>query len=176
MSRGKIFILILLGLALLILVFLSFNKSKDLKAKPEGGRASTTTSTGSRVTAIATSIDHFSGALNTLPDSLGAPKQEFLADGNIPAGAIKLEVSDSGFTPKEFTVFAGQPVSLALKATGSNSHAFLFPDASLMALTMMIYGGDTKMINFIAPEATGTYPFRDDIPQFRQNTGAMIVR
>ncbi len=113
--------------------------------------------------------------LSLMPGSPEAPKQEKVAVKDIPAKAIKLEVSDQGFSPKEFTINPGQPVSLAITAVGSNTHVFLFPNASLMALTVMISSGETKVINFTAP-AAGSYPFRDDIPSFRANTGTMIVK
>lgn len=114
-------------------------------------------------------------SLGLMPGSPEAPKQEQVEVKDIPAKAVKLEVSDQGFSPKEFTIAANQPVSLAITAVGSNGHVFLFPTASLMALTVMVSGGDTKVINFTAP-AAGSYAFRDDIPRFRANTGTMIVK
>jgi heme/copper-type cytochrome/quinol oxidase subunit 2 len=113
--------------------------------------------------------------LGVLPGSSGAPEQEVVTAAEIPATAIKLEVSDQGFKPNEFTVQAGEPVSLALTASGDNAHVFLFPIAAMMGLTTMVAGGETKMISFTAP-AAGTYSFRDDIPKFNKNTGTMIVR
>lgn len=113
--------------------------------------------------------------LSVMPGSPEAPKQAVIKAEEVPAAAIKLTVSDSGFSPKEFTVQAGQKASLAVTASGDNTHVFIFPNASLMALTMMVSGGETKVMEFTAP-AAGTYTFRDDIPTFRNNTGTMIVK
>jgi len=114
-------------------------------------------------------------ALSSMPGSDAAPKQAVIKAEEIPSAAIKLSVSDSGFTPKEFTINSGQEVSLAITAVGSSTHVFIFPMASLMGLQTMVSNGETKMITFTAPNA-GTYTFRDDIPDFRKNTGSMIVK
>ena len=114
-------------------------------------------------------------ALSSMPGSNEAPKQVVVKAEEIPSAAIKLSISDSGFTPKEFTIKAGQQVSLAITAVGSSTHVFIFPMASLMGLQTMVSNQETKLITFTAPNA-GTYTFRDDIPDFRQNTGAMIVK
>ncbi len=113
--------------------------------------------------------------LAVMPGSPEAPKQEVVAVNEIPAAAIKLSISDKGFSPKEFTVSAGQSVQLAITAVGENTHVFIFPNASLMALTSMVSNSETKVMTFKAP-AAGSYPFRDDIPDFRNNTGTMIVK
>lgn len=113
--------------------------------------------------------------LSSMPGSDAAPKQEVVTADKIPAAAIKLSVSDTGFSPKDFTIKAGQQVSLAITGVGSSTHVFIFPMASLMGLQTMVSGGETKVITFTAPNA-GTYTFRDDIPTFRQNTGNMIVK
>jgi len=113
--------------------------------------------------------------LSSMPGSESAPKQELIPADKIPAAAIKLSVSDTGFSPKDFTIKAGQQVSLAITGVGSSTHVFIFPMASLMGLQTMVASGETKVITFTAPNA-GTYTFRDDIPTFRQNTGNMIVK
>lgn len=113
-------------------------------------------------------------SLSSMPGSPEAPKQEVVAADKIPATAIKLSVSDSGFSPKEFTIKSGQEVSLAITAVGSSTHVFIFPIASLMGLQTMVSNEETKVITFTAPDP-GQYGFRDDIPSFRMNTGTMIV-
>lgn len=113
-------------------------------------------------------------SLSSMPGSPEAPKQEIVAADKIPAAAIKLSVSDSGFSPKEFTIKSGQEVSLAITAVGSSTHVFIFPIASLMGLQTMVSNEETKVITFTAPDP-GQYGFRDDIPSFRMNTGTMIV-
>lgn len=114
-------------------------------------------------------------ALAVMPGSPEAPKQEVVETSKISDEAIKLTVSDTGFEPKEFTIQAGQKVSLAVTASGDNTHVFIFPNASLMGLTMMVSNNETKVISFTAP-AAGTYEFRDDIPTYRDNVGTMIVK
>ncbi len=113
--------------------------------------------------------------LAVMPGSPEAPKQEVIEVSKVSDKAIKLSVSDEGFSPKEFTVKAGEKVQLAITASGANAHVFLFPNASLMALTMMVSNNETKIIDFVAP-AAGSYSFRDDIPNYRANTGTMIVK
>ena len=125
--------------------------------------------------AAVSSIPEVAATLSSMPGSDAAPKQEVVAADKIPAAAIKLSVSDTGFSPKDFTIKAGQQVSLAITGVGSSTHVFIFPMASLMGLQTMVSGGETKVITFTAPNA-GNYTFRDDIPMFRANTGTMIVK
>lgn len=175
MSSKRLVILSLVGLALLVLIFVSFNKNKT-NAPVVPAATSTAEVVEEAINVLATTTENFQGTLNALPGSIDAPQQLKVNDEvKVPEGAVRLEVSDSGFNPKQFTVLAGQPVSLAVSASGPGAHVILFPDVSLMGLTMMINSGDTKIVNFIAP-APGEYLFRDDIPALRQNTGKMIVK
>ena len=168
-TRKKLFILILIVIALIAFGFVVFEKNKNFgKEKTPADLSSSTEVASASVVALSTSTN-FTGSLNTLPGSLDAPQQIQVETAQIPVGSVRLEISDSGFSPKEFTVLANQPVTLAIAAQGSNTHVFLFPNAALMGLTMMIAGGETKIINFTAP-APGDYSFRDDIPTFRANT------
>jgi len=112
--------------------------------------------------------------LNVLPGSPEAPKQEVVALDEIPVKAIKIQVTAAGFSPKEFKAKSGQSVTLAISSMDGNTHVFIFPRASLMALTTMVAPNETKTITFTAPSA-GIYPFRDDISAFRSNTGRMII-
>jgi plastocyanin len=112
--------------------------------------------------------------LSAMPGAPDGPKQVTIKADQIPAQAIKLQVSASGFSPKEFQVKSGDSVTLAISGADSNPHVFIFPDSSFLALTTMVLGGETKTLTFIAPKA-GTYSFRDDLPSFRNNTGKMIV-
>lgn len=113
--------------------------------------------------------------LGMLPGSEGGPKQEVIKAEEIPASALTLKVSDTGFIPAKFTIKAGQKVTLAVTSVGGNSHNFLFLDARLMGINTMVSAGETKTVTFTAPPA-GSYSFRDDIPTFRKNTGTMIVQ
>ncbi|MFA6194799.1 MAG: cupredoxin domain-containing protein [Patescibacteria group bacterium] len=113
-------------------------------------------------------------SLKALPNAPEAPKKELVNNNDIPAAAIRLDISSDGFSPKEFRIKAGAEVVLALAATDGNAHVFIFPNASLMGLTTMVLAGETKIITFTAP-AAGSFSFRDDIPGFRENIGTMIV-
>lgn len=112
--------------------------------------------------------------LGALPGSKEAPKQEVVEAGKIPAGSIKLEVSNKGFTPEQFKLKPNQEVSLALTNTSTSTHVFIFLQPELMGLTTMLLSGETKVVNFTAPGA-GSFIFRDDIPSFRENKGKMII-
>ncbi len=176
MSRKGLFVFILFGLGLLVLGFFIYRKM--INVTPESKIdviASSTKESATTTSPLNASTTNFNGILNTLPGSPDAPQQVQVDSSQVPVGSVRLEISDRGFNPSEFTVLAGQPVSLAISAVGANTHVFIFPDSSLMGLTMMISGGETKVLNFTAPEA-GNYNFRDDIPTFRQNTGVMLVK
>jgi len=123
----------------------------------------------------ATSIEVTGPSLAVMPGSPEAPKQEVIETGDkVPAQAIKIEMTAKGFSPKEFRVKSGAEITLALSSTDGNTHVFLFPNASLMGLTTMVLGNETKTLVFNAPKP-GSYPFRDDLPNYRTNTGTMIV-
>jgi len=119
-------------------------------------------------------------AQNIVPASLGvptgtkgAPKQEAVEVEKIPLGSIKIEVSDQGFKPQEFTVNAGQPISLAITSTDQNLHVMTFARGDLAGLTTVLQPGETKILNFSAPGA-GSFSFRDGT--IVKNTGTMIVK
>ena len=181
MSKKKVIILIVVLLIILAAVAFAFWKNKNGglnfnfidKIKNVASDINKSVDTGE--TSSDASLTIVANPLGAMPGSAEAPKQELVAADKIPAKAIKLSVSSAGFSPKEFSIKAGEEVSLALTSTGTSSHVFLFPSASFMSLTMMVSNNETKVITFTAPDA-GTYEFRDDIPEFRMNTGKMIVK
>lgn len=177
--KKNLFIFILVVVVIALVVFIIFDKNNNFNKEEIATLVPVATTTEEVIgnAAIASgSIENFIGDITALPDSAEAPKPEIITEeSQIPLGAIKLEISDKGFTPKSFKVLAGKPVTLALTATGVNTHVFIFPNDSLMGLTVLIRGGETKTINFVSPKA-GTYLFRDDIPTYRENTGEMIVK
>jgi heme/copper-type cytochrome/quinol oxidase subunit 2 len=169
MNQKKLIILIILIVIISIVMILAvlnnnLNQSNNLALKENSPANSS----------YASSLEDIN-TLGVMPGTGGAPRQEVTAADKIPLEAIKLTVSDKGFSPEEFTVSAGETVKLALTSVGDNTHVFVFPQASLMALTMMVLRGETKVIEFKAP-STGSYLFRDDIPTFRKNTGMMTVK
>lgn len=158
---------------------LSADKSLAGKAKPATGKptpaASSATSAESNISAADAAALAKSPAANlsALPGSADGPKQIKVKAEDIPTAAIKLEVSATGFNPSEFRVKAGTAVSLAITATDSSPHIFIFPNSSMLALTTMVLSGETKILTFVSPKA-GTYSFRDDLPNFQKNVGQMI--
>ncbi len=190
MNNKKLTILIAVLVIILVVILFAFlsNKKSPLKSVNTEVQPNTVSSeTGAATSSPQTNEASLEGvdistiepvvpaALGELPGSSEAPKQAVVETSNIPVNAVKLSVSDTGFSPKEFTVSAGEKVSLAITSTSNGAHVFIFPNASLMGLTMMVLGGETKLIEFTAP-AAGSYAFRDDIPSYRGNTGTMIVK
>lgn len=102
-----------------------------------------------------------------------AERQEITGD-TIPKGAIKLTVSNDGFSPSQFTVKAGESIALAITSTDAdNFHSFLFlQDPTLALVNATINSGSTQLLKFVAPKA-GEYIFQDDQST---NHGTMIVK
>lgn len=112
-----------------------------------------------------------------LPGSPEAPKQSrSLSKKEIPSSAVKLTVTAKGFVPNEFTVKAGQVVTLSL-TSGDKTHVFKFDDPKLKAVAIGIAGNETRAITFNAP-AAGDYTFFCDVPghRARGETGVMHVK
>lgn len=97
----------------------------------------------------------------------------------LPETAISLDVTAAGFSPKEFTVKPGQPVTLAITAVDS-IHNLVFEDASLSAVGMGAYKGQTRAITFNAPTKAGEYVFYCNVGgvvhKNRGEVGKMIVK
>ncbi|MDD5164825.1 MAG: cupredoxin domain-containing protein [Patescibacteria group bacterium] len=115
---------------------------------------------------------------DALPGAPEAPKQsKSLTETEIPAGSVQLNVTASGFTPNEFSVKAGQVVTLTVTAGDEKTHVFKFDDASLSAVAIGIAGHETRAITFKAP-AKGDYSFFCDVPGHSQRgeKGVMHVK
>lgn len=115
---------------------------------------------------------------DVLPLSPGGPMQtEPIAKDSLPAGVIKLDASASGFNPKEFTVKAGQAVTLSLTSTDDYTHILVFNETSLSAVAIGVMSHQTRAITFNAPAKAGEYAFRCDVfgHAARGETGKMIV-
>ncbi|MGC9049229.1 MAG: cupredoxin domain-containing protein [Patescibacteria group bacterium] len=93
------------------------------------------------------------------------------------SGVIKMTISPTGFKPKEFTVKAGQTVSLILTAIGS-SHRLVFEDPVLSNVSLGITLGEARGISFVAPTKKGDYVFYCSESEHRQRgeQGVMHVR
>jgi len=112
------------------------------------------------------------------PGSPEAPQQTPpIAPEALPAGTIKLEVSDAGFNPAQFEVKAGQLVTLSITSVDGLTHVFQFDDSILTGVAIGIGPNETRAITFNAPKA-GEYGFHCDVPGHtaRGESGKMIVK
>lgn len=116
---------------------------------------------------------------NAIPMSPEAPKQTPpVTKDQLPASVIKLEVSATGWNPKEFSVKAGQAVTVSISSVDDYTHVFMFDDASLSAVAVGVSPHETRAITFNAPSKAGDYTFRCDVPghSSRGETAKMIVK
>jgi len=112
-----------------------------------------------------------------LPGSPEAPKQSrSLSEKEVPEDAVKLTLTASGFEPSEFTVKAGDVVTLSL-TSGDRTHVFKFDDPSLQGVAIGVASNETRTITFKAP-SKGDYTFYCDVPghRGRGETGVMHVK
>ncbi len=114
---------------------------------------------------------------SALPGSFEAPYQSMaLKENEIPYGAMKLNVSDKGFEPKEINAEAGKATIISLTAT-DNVHILRFEDASLQGIRIIVSPEETRAIVFNAPKA-GDYVFYCEMEGHREagETGVMRVK
>lgn len=90
---------------------------------------------------------------------------------------IELSLSADGFSPNEFTVNAGDAVTLTLTGSEDSSHVLAFAGARMSGVFINTRPGETRSVTFNAPEA-GSYTFFCDFPghRGRGEEGTMIVR
>jgi hypothetical protein len=115
---------------------------------------------------------------NATPGDPNAPLQSDVVDPNkLPESTIKLTMSPTGVTPKEFTVKAKQAVALSVTAE-SSVEIFKFDDPSLAAVAVGLKPGETRVITFNAPDKPGEYKFYSDFAGHRSTgaEGKMIVQ
>ncbi|MEK7107406.1 MAG: cupredoxin domain-containing protein [Patescibacteria group bacterium] len=117
--------------------------------------------------------------LNVTPGTPEAPQQSnpIASPKDLPPQAIKLSVSAAGFSPSSFTVSAGAAVTLAVTSADTQTHVFMFEDASLSAVAIGVGPGETRAITFNAPKS-GEYAFHCDVPghKSRGEVGKMTVK
>jgi hypothetical protein len=89
-------------------------------------------------------------------------------------GTIKLRADENGFSPNEFVVISGEPVTLSLTSVGVGSR-LVFIDSSLVALELPVPTDYTMAKTFNAP-SPGEYVFYQDMPGRTDQTGKMIVQ
>jgi len=143
---------------------------KGVVAAP--GTSPISTSTGKVVTQEGKEVKN-----NVTPGTPEAPQQSNpVTPEALPASAVKLDVSSSGFSPNQFTVKAGAPVTLSVTSKDTQTHIFMFDNTSLSAVAIGVGPGETRAITFNAP-SKGEYTFKCDVPGHagRGETGKMIV-
>jgi hypothetical protein len=112
------------------------------------------------------------------PGDINAPLESAPVDVNkLPSDTVKLSITPLAITPAEFTVNAGQAVSIAVTAVDS-VEVFKFEDSSLLAIAVGLEPKQTRVITFNAPVKLGEYVFYSDFSSHRQNgaVGKMIVK
>ncbi len=116
--------------------------------------------------------------LDVEPGTPDAPQQSNpISEESLPKEAIKLQVSETGFSPNTFTVKSGTAVTLSLTTADDRSHIFKFNDTNLSAVAIGVGTSKTRAITFNAP-AKGEYSFFCDVPGHteRGETGVMTVK
>jgi len=89
---------------------------------------------------------------------------------------VDIEVSATGFKPKEFTVKSGQKVILVFKSI-DETHVIRFDDPKMAKVKVSMIKGETRGVTFTAPEQ-GDYAFYCAVPGHRERgeEGVMKVR
>lgn len=116
---------------------------------------------------------------DAVPMSPEAPKQTPpVAVTDLPSSVIKLSVSAAGWSPAEFSVNAGAPVTVAITSDDDFTHVFMFDNPSLAAVAVGVSPRETRAITFNAPSEKGEYTLHCDVPGHsgRGETGKMIVK
>ena len=119
---------------------------------------------------------------NVKPGIGNAPSESYpiASTTTLAKSTVKLLVTSSSFTPKEFTVNRGQVVSLAITNVNESTYSevFRFDDPSLSAVAIGLAKGETKLISFNAPDKAGSYVFYSSMFDHRAQgaQGTMIVK
>jgi uncharacterized cupredoxin-like copper-binding protein len=116
---------------------------------------------------------------DVVPSSPEAPQQSApIKEEEAPADSIKVKMTASGITPSEFSVKAGELVTLVVTSGDQWAHVFKFKDKSLSAVATGLAPGETRSIVFNAPSEKGEYEIFCDIPghEARGEKAKMIVR
>lgn len=135
------------------------------QAVEELERAEAVVSGGSLVTEEGELITETGEAVSSeaLPGSPTAPKQSrALQESEVPKSAIKLAMSSFGIDPSEFTVKAGDVVTLSV-SSNDRRHMFVFEDTDLAGITVDVARNQTRAITFKAP-VKGEYTFLCGVP------------
>jgi hypothetical protein len=108
---------------------------------------------------------------------LPVPVQSGVADeAAIPAGAIKISGVAGGFEPKEFTVKAGEEITLALISRIDLPVVLTFYNPNMAAVAIGCGPQEARWVTFKAPTTPGEYIFKNDVIGHSTETGRMIVK
>ena len=127
-------------------------------------------------------VEELSGLLPVVPIDWENPEKPMeslpLEIGEIPEGAIKIEVTAQGFSPSSFEAKKGEKVVLSVTCQDEWTHIFKFKDESLTTVAVGVGPGETRAITFYAPLEIGEYDFFCDVPghEARGERGEMIVK
>jgi len=183
MNKKKLITLIIVLLVAVILVVVILMNPKEtinpqgenmLKNPPSNSDISSESVTGK--TELITgdeSVEVFSEVLDITPIIAEAPREDILENSKQELKTVNLAISETGFSPKTFTVKTGQVITLNLGVTDENTHAFNFTNVELIASDVTVTAGYSLGFNIVAPLEAGTYTFHDAL--FPENTGKMIV-
>lgn len=116
---------------------------------------------------------------NVSPISEQAPRETAaISPDSLPKEVIKLNITATGFDPKEINVKAGEVVSIALTSGDAQTHILRFDDPNLSAVAIGVGAQETRAITFNAPKTPGSYSFYCRVlgHKGRGEVGAMIVK
>ncbi len=110
------------------------------------------------------------------PGSPEAPQQSAPhEEDQTTADAIRIRASrDEGYMPSEFTARAGQLITLTITSADDRVYVFKFEEP-LSSVAVGVGPGETRSINFNAPDSKGEYKFLCDVPGCNIE-GKMIVQ
>ncbi len=103
------------------------------------------------------------------------PQSPVSTEDQVPEGAIKIYGTEFGFEPFEFTVRAGEEVTLALVSQVDVPTILTFYEATMPAISIGCGPRETRWITFNAPDQPGEYTFKNDAIGRNNQTGRMIV-
>ena len=149
-------------------------------AVPQGEFNSAATSAGSQPVISGTS-SAAGTIVNTGPtaiDPANPIQSSPVAVSEIPKGAVKIIVTESGFAPASFEANKGAETTLAVSSGDQWTHIFKFKSDKLAKVAIGIGPKETRAITFLAPKEKGEYEFYCDVPGHEQRgeKGKMIVK
>lgn len=112
-------------------------------------------------------------------DALAPTQTGALDKAKLDSSVVQINISLGSFSPNEFRVKAGAPVTLSL-TSNDIVHSLVFDNPVLQAVAVAVAGGETRAITFQAP-TKGSYSFKCNVGGdtvghvTRGEAGTMIV-